>query len=153
MNNDRDIDDILESLNELLREGESHNDDHTESETEEIPSHEAGLENRPDSVADENAHKVVLTEEMLVDNPQGNLLQLLHERLEIHAPDQQSDNAEEIESTPGDDEGGDGRWNEEKFNLLVERVTGELIERLNREVPVWVSESMKRHIEELKRDE
>lgn len=31
MSKDRDIDDILESLNQLLREGESHNDDHVES--------------------------------------------------------------------------------------------------------------------------
>lgn len=145
MSKDRDIDDILESLNQLLREGESHNDDHVESDespakvkralddlqdelsdvsgvaetrfedskgddsepaNDAEPSEDEGGENvseikseteavaqrqqdepeeggaEADSVSDDadgpvNMQRVVLTEEMLVDNPQRSLLSMI----------------------------------------------------------------------------
>jgi len=119
MTDNRDIDEILASLDALLREGDSHNDDMPTKPAEpthntgaledvleaDIESMKANLEglfehnnangepaieavlNKPEHKQESNLSRVVLTEDMMVENPQVNLpLSFKTEALKASSP-------------------------------------------------------------------
>lgn len=230
MSNDRDIEDILSSLNQLLREGESRNDDHsagqgpkaagkstgskieekTESEAkapanlsatqsprmfdkekgveeaskpkaqrrddsaERGPAEHKGppvRENAPDAepTPDEESQvgrrfeplsvtRVVLTEDMMVDNPQGSLLSLIRNPAGHGSAGHQGDvglqEADGESASGGKRSDGDSSDSDhDPMAELIVRISDELIERLRRELPPMIAESLYRHLKELKRDE
>ncbi len=198
MSKDRDIDDILESLNQLLREGESHNDDHVESD-EHADKAEQGLdelqddlsdvaemetrlseaadigdleaadetvsedlsaidseqetsgsweadEPEEDRISDEgdqrlSVHRVVLTEEMLVDNPQRSLLSLVGNRADVQVDDQ-ADEAVEPESGESETEPS---VDHALMAELLDRITDDVI----RQLPVLIKTSLEHHLNHL----
>ncbi len=195
MSSERDIDDILESLNQLLREGESHNDDHVESEavagareldtttemveselqqldaTEEKPSSdgneaaeisktlgepteqgkavevdEDAVEEhagREDAVESISIQRVVLTEEMLVDNPQGNLLSLV----KTSGPEHEEGGNSKTESTGKE-------ISEERIEMVLKQVSADVIadviNQLQNVLPTLIKNSLERHLVLLK---
>lgn len=210
MSSERDIDDILESLNQLLREGESHNDDHVESdeipetdlqageeapqepgqesalaETEEIPvadeepadavedervsePADSGLEavSEPeeqekaddgDDSAGENDEsslsmpRVVLTEEMLVDNPQGSLLSLVRAaeaKAAVRSEAGGVDDAEERQNGQAPVQ-SPLHVDHEHMGRLLEQLSDDVINQLRQELPTLIRDSLYRHLEEL----
>ena len=204
MSKDRDIDDILESLNQLLREGESHNDDLVESaeapekvkqklndledeisEVEEVDAllsvADEVVEDAPDSgsetdddlsdaeseaettgswgqdepeegeteadcVSDDNderlsMHRVVLTEEMLVDNPQRSLLSLVGKH------------SAEAELQPGDEEvkpdTAELRVDHTLMAEVLDRVGNDVIHHLQQQLPTLIKSSLEQHLNDL----
>lgn len=203
MSKDRDIDDILESLNQLLREGESHNDDHVESNESsaevrkalddlqddlldavvnkpsnaeaadsddveavdrvevsdeansedisepnpEAEAVEAWQQDEPDEddaendpVSDDadeplNMHRVVLTEDMLVDNPQRSLLSLVGNKTD----DRDAEKAVET-MAPQTEAVIDHALMAE----LLDRVTDDVI----RQLPILIKTSLEQHLNE-----
>jgi len=200
MSSERDIDDILNSLNQLLREGESHNDDHTEAEdtgavsAAEVPPEpklSRPVEKRPEPAAKAKAespaavrddapedveqadeprssndapvslHRVVLTEDMMINNPQGSLLSLAGRRdaaedgeaadADADADADAEDSATQGEAKPAQD--GRPHIDPERMALLINQISDDLIERMRRELPPLIADSLYRHLKELKRDE
>jgi len=213
MSSERDIDDILDSLNQLLREGESHNDDHVETdevsesdpqadeaalqefeqasapaENEELPAEvevaEPETEAEPemalepaDSAAEpdfepqeqsETDHedeaftavdesplsmqRVVLTEEMLVDNPQGSLLSLVR-AAEANVAARPSEAGEggvgDQQGEQVNDANGPLHVDHEHMGRLLEQLSDDVINRLRQELPVLIRDSLYRHLGEL----
>jgi len=193
MSNDRDIEDILNSLNQLLREGESHNDDHSGSEdghekaaspepekaVDEAPVEaEAGTEpvklQREKPVEDTNGdlqvsqsgdeieqdeprspddapvsiNRVVLTEDMMVNNPQGSLLSLVRNSAGLPKQHRATDENGKSGATSGS-----VRVDHDHMERLVRQISDDLIKRLEKELPGLIAESIRRHLKELKRDE
>ena len=202
MSKDRDIDDILESLSQLLREGESHNDDHVESgvhpetvekglddlqhdlsdvaemetflsaasddegaevadeaisedfsemdsgqETsasweQDEPEEDEPEEDRMSDAGDErlSVHRVVLTEEMLVDNPQRSLLSLVGNGAD-HV-DNQADEAVEPEATESQTEPS---LDHALMAELLDRITDDVI----RQLPILIKTSLEQHLNDL----
>lgn len=258
MSNDRDINDILDSLNQLLREGESHNDDHVETDDqidEKLDEHAEEIEaelheleeddaapeeavveaqgaeseeatEQPESEqiddiddssddelsseylddldedstdedsADESieeelreapisVQRVVLTEEMLVNNPQGNLLSIVKEGEEagveqVTEPESvedeiveavQEDSFEEEEpsehepvdeideqvvhdlASENQDSNSVNYPSDEQLEQLVERVSDDVISRLQQELPSLISASLHRCLTDLRDEE
>ena len=214
MSKDRDIDDILESLNQLLREGESHNDDHVESvedpktvkqqlsdledELTEVESINALLsatpevtdtdtdskdeieddtsgtepeaetaeswdqdepdvgesgdneseENDPeeDEISDDgdqrlSIHRVVLTEEMLVDNPQRNLLSLVGNSVD-HIAEQVD---EVVEPEEVSESQAEPSIDHALMAELLERISDDVIQQL----PILIKSSLEQHLNDL----
>ncbi len=213
MSGERDIDDILDSLNKLLREGESHNDDHVEvdAQAEEIEAELHELEEGGSGISEEVAvateeavselseaadisgrhaeadagsvadpgqdeagepcesveadssdssdaqtmepvdapvsvQRVVLTEEMLLDNPQGNLLSLV-KRDEAEA-------AESMAEAPQQEAVRENRTplhvDHHHMARLLDQVTDDVIDQLQQELPVLIKHSLYRHLAELR---
>jgi len=247
MSIERDIDDILDSLNQLLREGESHNDDHVdenvsieeiEAELQELvdePSEpemessepaetidepaaevevvleaepeqkveaeaeaeivaDAEVESEPDSEgdwhqdeavgsdtlnaddssddylvdaseeegdednpADERVtmQRVVLTEDMLVNNPQRSLLSIVPG---AHPPsDQQSSDETELDDPEAAeiDEAEAKQHtllhvNHDHLESIMEKVADDVIEKLQRELPNMIKHSLYHHLAEMR---
>jgi len=214
MSKDRDIDDILESLNQLLREGESHNDDHVESvedpktvkqqlsdledELTEVESINALLsatpevtdtdtdskdeieddtsgtepeaetaeswdqdepdvgesgdneseENDPeeDEISDDgdqrlSIHRVVLTEEMLVDNPQRSLLSLVGNSVD-HIAEQVD---EVVEPEEVSESQAEPSIDHALMAELLERISDDVIQQL----PILIKSSLEQHLNDL----
>ena len=197
MSKERDIDDILDSLNQLLREGESHNDDHEDEDisTEEIEAqlHEldeegGGPESKPvlsDHAAEETGEneadseseservsdpapageldgddeldgeepedspismqRVVLTEDMLVDNPQGSLLSMISNR--ASSPDEADVTLSEAQSQ---DQNGVSHTllhvDHEHLEQLLEQVADDVINQLQHELPALIKRSLYHHL-------
>lgn len=204
MSNDRDIDDILDSLNQLLREGESHNDDHVEPDKpiEEIgaelhafaeasadeveagapeaetldkaagdevrdvepESAEAEVRQQDEAVVegDDEAgafvdapvsiQRVILTEEMLVDNPQGNLLSLVHTGREESADSavEPEPVAEDGEEHLPDDAHAPLHVDHQHMERLLEQVTDDVIHQLQQQLPSLIKTSLYRQLQALK---
>jgi hypothetical protein len=204
MSKERDIDDILASLNQLLHEGESHNDDHVETgehgevdhhaemdkQTEEIEielreleeefSDVAAMEEEPkptqfesirsepeqsepeqpeseqaeafewfqdepieDDVLEDfddapiSVQRVVLTEDMLVDNPQGSLLSMANsEEAANEVVEHETEQSAELD-----------------LELLVEKVSDDVMNQLQQELPAMIKASLHRHLGDLKNSE
>lgn len=191
MSSERDIDDILNSLNQLLREGESHNDDHSEAEESGAvsaadvppePKVAKPVEKRPEPAATEkpvsptsvrddtpedveeadeprsssdapvSLHRVVLTEDMMINNPQGSLLSLAGRRDAAEGGGTDADDsATQGEAKPAQDERP--HIDPERMALLINQISNDLIERMRRELPPLIADSLYRHLKELKRDE
>lgn len=230
MSNDRDINDILDSLNQLLREGESHNDDHVETdgqageieaelhelEEDDVESEEPAAEG-PDAESEEaeseqaegdvdasgdasnelsseylddlsegfseeeeedfqeapiSIQRVVLTEEMLVNNPQGNLLSMVKENEEVDVEpvadaepienesvgtvQEESSEQEAVRESvhqPAHETHGsniDGLPTQQQLEQLVEKVSDDVITRLQQELPSLIMASLHRRFSELK---
>jgi hypothetical protein len=213
MSKDRDIDDILDSLNQLLREGESHNDDHVEAEgaeiddallpelehetseaddieemhadeevTEEVAGQtdevdeaneervEEGVEEESDTaesaalpttqehsnddsepVADDQesltVQRVVLTEDMLVDNPQGSLLSLVQDSMA--KVDSETDSNESHEA----DEKSQLSLDQNLMTELMDHVTDDVIQALQQQLPLLIQNSLEKHLDELRKPE
>ena len=228
MSKDRDIDDILESLNQLLREGESHNDDHVESvedpksvkqklsdledelsevesidallsatpevtdsdpdsndgieddisdkeseaetaessdqdesdedesdegESEEIESDEdLSEENEPEAenMSDDDdkrlsTHRVVLTEEMLVDNPQRSLLSLVGNS--VDHDDEQVD--EVVEPEEPSESQTETSVDHALMAELLDRIADDVIQQL----PILIKASLEQHLNDLIQDD
>jgi len=213
MSKDRDIDDILESLNQLLREGESHNDDHVESvedpksvkqklsdledELSEVESIDALLSATPeitdsdpdsndeieDDISDKESdaetaespdqdesdedlseenepeaenmsddddkrlstHRVVLTEEMLVDNPQRSLLSLVGNS--VDHDDEQVD--EVVEPEEPSESQTETSVDHALMAELLDRITDDVIQQL----PILIKASLEQHLNDLIQDD
>jgi len=216
MSKERDIDDILDSLNQLLREGESHNDDHVEgdasiealeAELHELdekaggpergpaisdePALDTGLEVEPESspemvtdsdsdwdweqdegneAADSEAcsdddepvdspifmQRVVLTEEMLVNNPQGSLLSMVSDRRPSSAEADAVEVEAEIENQLESDEQAGGEphtllhLDHQHLEGLLEQVADDVIHQLQRELPTLIKRSLYHHLAEMR---
>jgi hypothetical protein len=222
MSKERDIDDILDSLNQLLREGESHNDDHVEEdisaeeieaklheldeeidkleseplqpeETEETVDEttsesdtdsESGPESEsdsesireqnendatvdPDEPSDEeedeepagspiSIQRVVLTEEMLVNNPQGNLLSTALDRSSSSTEADRVD----VESATGGETVSEEQAGEVSHTLLhidhhhleqlLEQVADDVIRQLQHELPILIKRSLHHHLVQMR---
>ena len=197
MSKERDIDDILDSLNQLLREGESHNDDHVdgdisaeeieaqlheldgegssredesvlsdhaaedagESETDSGPESErvsapasAGEPDEDDEPDDEepedspiSMQRVVLTEDMLVDNPQGSLLSMTSNR--VTSPDESDVTLSEAQAQ---DQNGVSHTllhvDHQHLEQLLEQVADDVINQLQHELPALIKRSLYHHL-------
>lgn len=226
MSNDRDINDILDSLNKLLREGESHNDDHVETdeqageikaelheleeddavseeavasdaESEEAESEQVEGDVEPSGdISDElsseylddldedssddpseyfpeeeeedfqdapiSVQRVVLTEEMLVNNPQGNLLSMVKESEEADIEPVAESSEDEIDETVlkelPEQEAADESDHQDIHDLLTERQLEQLVEmvsddviiHLQQELPSIIKASLHRSLSELR---
>jgi len=210
MSKERDIDDILNSLNQLLREGESHNDDHVEEEVsiEEIeaelvelkeesaepktesdepiaeeasvePEADSEPEADPESEAEADSdegweqdepveapismQRVVLTEDMMVNNPQGSLLSAVPNHLshsdeagepgthesdeaELEQDEEQPDQHEAVEERPHTLLHVDHKHLEQ----ILERVADDVIEQLQHELPHLIKRSLYHHLAEMR---
>jgi hypothetical protein len=214
MSKDRDIDDILDSLNQLLREGESHNDDHVESEGAEVdeevllsePEQEASgsddveeahvdaevaaeVAGHPDGADEANVEaqiegaieegsaeasatlpitqqhsnddsepvaddqesvtvqRVVLTEDMLIDNPQGSLLSLVQDSM---ANVDSGDDADALHET---DRENRLTLDQKLMTELMEHVADDVIQALQQQLPLLIQNSLEKHLNELKKSE
>ncbi|MDX8403784.1 MAG: hypothetical protein R8K54_05190 [Mariprofundaceae bacterium] len=185
MSKDRDINDILDSLNQLLHEGESHNDDHVETdeavneEAEEIEAELHELEEddavsedmesegvKPEPLEDHfdssreasdagnegpqeapiSVQRVVLTEDMLVNNPQGNLLSTgMGDKKEITEPVTELESIEtqtvNIDHLPM-----------AQLEPLLERISDDVISQLQQQLPALIKTALDCHLAKL-RDE
>ncbi len=214
MSKDRDIDDILDSLNQLLREGESHNDDHVEEEAsledlearlheldEEIDqlenepplpdepvetADEATLDPEPESdsepIPEQNEHdvpaepdtaldeeedeeaagspisiqRVVLTEEMLINNPQGNLLSMGSGRGPSSAEAGRVDVESVAESpTAPEEQAGEPphtllHVDHHHLEQLLEQVADDVIHQLQHELPTLIKRSLYHHLAQIR---
>lgn len=187
MSSERDIEDILNSLNELLREGESYNDDHSVAEPRREKVSPPRAEKRDDRLPAKTAVKaepeklvevraeavrpaspvvdepvkskakrsddapvsvprVVLTEDMMLDNPQGNLLSL------VRNPEEPQPQPAVKEAKPAA-KGGSVRVDQNHMGRLVRQISDDVIRRLEKELPGLIAESIRRHLKELKRDD
>lgn len=183
MSDDRDIDDILESLDQLLRSGGHHNDDHTDQtppplssdkSKEEAENADQAVAEKPEAsplttgdplfdlplgeestAADEPlpeesavsavaAQRVVLTEDMMVNNPQGKLgLRMVAESSERPQQPEAAEAAEESEAVDVD---------HEQLERLMVQVSDDVIARLQEELPRMIRTSLYRHLNELRQD-
>ena len=216
MSKERDIDDILDSLNQLLREGESHNDDHveedisledleaklheldeeidelkseplqpdepvetvdettSESDSEPDPDSEAIREENendvavdPDGPLDEeedeepagspiSIQRVVLTEEMLINNPQGNLLSTALDRGPSSAEADRVDveSATEGETVSEEQPGEKPRTllhiDHHHLEQLLEQVADDVIRQLQHELPTLIKRSLSHHLAQMR---
>jgi len=228
MSSERDIDDILESLNQLLREGESHNDDHVgpdeeaedwpqgqegldsavemiegeldrlddeqpehddaaatssesnmqeasqgstepveldQSSSDEVfePRREEGEDNDPVDVAADGPvtiQRVVLTEEMLLDNPQGNLLSLVkspgdesladESRADEGRAEEHVEEHEALTSEEKPEPSSEREPDEPPSDALLEQVTADVINQLQETLPLLIKQSLERHLVLLK---
>jgi len=197
MSKERDIDDILDSLNQLLREGESHNDDHVdedisaeeieaqlhefdeegsspesksvlsdhsaadagENEADSEPESEivsdpasAGEPDEDDEPDDEepedspiSMQRVVLTEEMLVDNPQGSLLSMTSSR--VSSPAEAGESLSEAQSQ---NQNGVSHTllhvDHQHLEKLLEQVADDVINQLQHELPALIKRSLYHHL-------
>ncbi len=216
MSKERDIDDILDSLNQLLREGESHNDDHveedisledieaklleldeeidelkseplqpdepvetvdettSESDSEPDPDSEAIREENendvavdPDGPLDEeedeepagspiSIQRVVLTEEMLINNPQGNLLSTALDR----GPSSAEADRVDVESATEDQTASEEQAGKAPHTLLhvdhhhleqlLEQVADDVIRQLQHELPTLIKRSLSHHLAQMR---
>jgi hypothetical protein len=214
MSTGRDIDEILDSLNQLLREGESHNDDHVEEDIsleeleaklheldEEIDElegapllpdepvetvDEATLEPDsksksepireqnennvmadPDGSLDEEEDKepvgspisiqrVVLTEEMLINNPQGNLLSAGSGRGPSPVEAGRV-NAESVTErlTASKEQAGEASHtllhvDHHHLEQLLEQVADDVIHQLQRELPALIKRSLYHRLSQMR---
>lgn len=213
MSKERDIDDILDSLNQLLREGESHNDDHVEEDISleelEVKLHEldeeidelknepllpdepvetvdeATSEPEPESIQEQNEdsvpadpdraldeeedeepaespisiQRVVLTEEMLVNNPQGNLLSTGSGRglssTETDRVDVESVTKDEAVSEEQTEEVSHTLLHVDHHHLeqLLEQVADDVIHQLQHELPVLIKRSLYHHLGQMSKEQ
>ncbi|MDT8376460.1 MAG: hypothetical protein RQ867_06935 [Mariprofundaceae bacterium] len=228
MSKERDIDDILESLNQLLREGESHNDDHVEEDisVEEIeaklheldeeigelesepilsePPAEAADEAAPESgpepesepdpepVWEQDAYdgpsdfdgysdeeeaedeeeepagspisiqRVVLTEEMLVNNPQGNLLTIrsAHGPSSAEAADMSATGSRAASAAQESDRyepAGEAHRqlhvDHRHLEQLLEQVADDVMQQLRHELPILIRRSLYHHLAEMSKEQ
>ncbi len=216
MSKERDIDDILDSLNQLLREGESHNDDHVEedisSEDIEAKLHELDEEideliseplqpdepvemvdeatSEPDSEPDPDSEsireqnendmavdpdgpldeeedeepagspisvqRVILTEKMLINNPQGNLLSKGSGRGPSSAESDRVDveSATEGETVSEEQPGEKPRTllhiDHHHLEQLLEQVADDVIHQLQHELPTLIKRSLYHHLAQMR---
>ena len=216
MSKERDIDDILDSLNQLLREGESHNDDHveedisfedleaklheldeeidelkseplqpdepvetvdettSESDSEPDPDSEAIREENendvavdPDGPLDEeedeepagspiSIQRVVLTEEMLINNPQGNLLSTALGRGPSSAEADRVDVESATEGeTVSEEQAGKAphallHIDHHHLEQLLEQVADDVIRQLQHELPTLIKRSLSHHLVQMR---
>jgi hypothetical protein len=214
MSKERDIDDILDSLNQLLREGESHNDDHVEEdisledletklreldeEIDELKSEpllpdepvktvdettlDSGSEPASDSIREQSGHdvtadsdgaldeeedkepadppisvqRVVLTEKMLINNPQGNLLSVGSGRGSSSAGAERVDveSATEGETAP-EEQAGEAphtllHVDHHHLEQLLEQVADDVIRQLQHELPALIKRSLYHHLAQIR---
>ena len=213
MSKERDIDDILDSLNQLLREGESHNDDHVEEEASvealeaglhgldeeaggpergsaisDAPALDTGFEVEPESnpemmtdydldweqdEGDESSdseacsddelvdspifkQRVVLTEEMLVNNPQGSLLSMASDRRPPSAEDDavevkpETENQLKSEEQDGEKPHALLHLDHQHLEGLLEQVADDVIHQLQRELPTLIKRSLYHRLAEIR---
>jgi hypothetical protein len=212
MSKERDIDDILDSLNQLLREGESHNDDHVEEDisAEEIEAklHELDeeidkLESEPlqpeeteetvdettsesdadsESIREQNENdtavdpdepsdeeedeepagspisiqRVVLTEKMLINNPQGNLLSAASGRGPSSAGAGRVGVGSATESeTASEEQTGEAphtllHVDHHHLEQLLEQVADDVIRQLQHELPALIKRSLYHHLAQMR---
>ena len=162
-NQDRDIDEILASLDSLLRESESHNDDthaepaasdtQPELQDESAADMEQALDQAVENVSDnmddimeteepsEPMTRVVLTEDMLLENPQVSLPLGQHDSDETvsHSDVSQA----EVEGESHAD------WDEQRVNQWVASVSQDISLQINQLLPDMIRDALQKKLAEL----
>jgi len=167
-NQDRDIDEILASLDSLLRESESHNDDtHAESsvasdnqpelqdklQDESAADMEQAFDQAVETVSDDGMEteessepmtRVVLTEDMLLENPQVSLPlgQSAKDDLGETVSDSNAPQAE-VEHEPHAD------WDEQMMNQWAASVSQDIANQINQLLPDMIRDALQKKLAEL----
>lgn len=168
MTDNRDIDEILASLDALLREGDSHNDDMAiEAVSEGVVAESDGdvkgevsepVQNGVEAEPEDGIPRVVLTEDMMVENPQVRLpidfAESAEPASEAETVDSQAESVQEDDrleqkpqSSPAGDNDGEQAVEEQPIHLHKHEV-----ERLLSLVSLDVSNHMQRLLPELIKD-
>jgi len=167
-NQDRDIDEILASLDSLLRESESHNDDtHAEPvvsdnqpelqdessvDMEQALALDQAIENVSDDRDDvmeteessEPMTRVVLTEDMLLENPQVSLPLGQHAQDDLGETVSDSDVSQaEVEHESHAD------WDEQMMDQWVASVSQDISLQINQLLPDMIRDALQKKLAEL----